>query len=92
LAAATGVLLLLLSASLLWGAPAASTLDWWVIGGGGAQIASSGNTLQGTFGQPLAAPATAAGGNGLCSGFWCNGASPPPGHVVYLPVVMQISP
>ena len=67
--------------------PAADfTLVRAVVGAGGAHAAGAGYALDATAGQPAAGPA--AGPQwGLMAGFW--GVPLPPGHSVYLPLVLR---
>jgi hypothetical protein len=63
-------------------------LSWHVTGGGIGQMGSTGHSLQGTLGQPVAGSMT-SGEHTLCSGFWCTGAAQ---TEVYLPLVLRDSP
>jgi hypothetical protein len=66
------------------------TLDWWTVDGGGQSgPAASGYTLEGTIGQPDAAP-WQGGEYTLSGGFWLPTAGPvPETYWVYLPLVTR---
>jgi hypothetical protein len=64
-------------------------LAWWTVDGGDGVIADSGGryTLQSTVGQPDASSALIGGSYALTGGFWFGQG--PPGHRLYLPVILR---
>jgi hypothetical protein len=67
-------------------------LSWWTVDGGGATFSTGGGyELGGTIGQPDAG-VLSGGGYTLVGGFWGGGAPAPPGHKLYLPLIMKNRP
>jgi hypothetical protein len=82
----------LLLAGMAVAAPGSPSIDWWVMGSGGGSGAANGSTLDGTVGQVMAG-VDGSGDTVLCTGFWCNGELIcPPGHSLYLPMVLRNAP
>jgi hypothetical protein len=81
---------MLLVAGAMWAAADGSNdLSWHTVAGGGGTLAGDGFTMEVTAGQ-AAAGVMAGGGYALASGFSAGGiVAPPPGHVIYLPLVMR---
>jgi len=63
---------------------ATATIDWHVFSAAGAPAASARVSLNGSLGQPIAGPASAAGVS-LQSGYWQRAV----GSQVYLPLVLK---
>jgi hypothetical protein len=65
------------------------TLNWWTVDGGGGSSSGGGYTLNGTLGQPDAAPVASGGGYSLAGGFWHGGVAAPAQTKVYLPLTTK---
>lgn len=77
-------------AGLTWAAiaaPTAFTFSWWSVDGGGGRSEGDGLVVSGTAGQ-LDASSLTGEGYTLGGGFWSGGELVPPGHDVYLPLVV----
>jgi len=66
-------------------------LTWWTADGGGGTVSGGTYELSGTIGQPDTG-VLSGGGYTLAGGFWSGVAPAPPGHKLYLPLIMKNRP